>query len=266
MTQTVKTSGLIMLFFAAGTIVSMGCNQADTSSGESSDTNVSAKAAVDKPTETGCCGMCAAEKNTSEKNAPQKANACCGKCEAEAAAIPVKKTEAGCPGECDACAKGDSANCKCDPATGEKLSVGKLGASTDHVNTMPQDRDIFHFLLQNHDKITRTVTEIENGVQTVTESTDSAIASKIQEHVASMHKRIEDGRPLRMWDELYREIFKHADKIEMDVKKTNNGVAVTETSEDPYVVKLIQSHAKVVTGFTKKGFEEAHLNHEPPTK
>ena len=244
MTQTIKTSGLIMLFFAAGTVVSMGCNQVETNSGGSSTTNVATKAADEQSAEKGCCGMCAAEANTSEK-----ANACCGKCEAETVALPVKTTYADCQGECNAFAKGDSTNCECDPASGEKSSAGKTGESTAHVNTMPQDRDIFHFLLQNHDKITRSVTEIENGVKTVTESTDPAVATKIQEHVASMHKRVEDGRPLRMWDQLYREIFKHADKIKMDVKKTKSGIAVTETSDDSYVVKLIRSHAKVVTRF-----------------
>jgi len=39
-------------------------------------------------------------------------------------------------------------------------------------------------------------------------------------------------------------------------------VRVTETSEDPYVVKLIQAHAKVVSGFVERGFVEAKKN--PP--
>lgn len=74
--------------------------------------------------------------------------------------------------------------------------------------------------------------ETETAAFPATESTDPAVATKIQENVASMHKRVEDGRPLLMWDQLYREIFKHADKIKMDFKKTNNGIGVTETFDD----------------------------------
>jgi hypothetical protein len=67
-----------------------------------------------------------------------------------------------------------------------------------------------------------------------------------------------------MRDPLYREIFKHADQIEMTLENTENGIRVTEASDDEYVVKLIQAHAKVVSGFAKRGFEEARKNHEPP--
>jgi hypothetical protein len=41
---------------------------------------------------------------------------------------------------------------------------------------------------------------------------------------------------------------------------------VKETSDDPYVVKLIQAHAEVVSLFIKNGFDEARRNHEVPAK
>lgn len=212
----------------------------------------------------GCCGKCAGESDASTTS-----KGCCGKCEGESAVSKEADKTITCENGCNACAEGDSANCKCGDTPAAKPTQGKPDSESveanEHVNSMPEDRDIFHFLLENHDKISRTVTELENGVETVTESTDAAIAAKIQDHVASMHKRIEDGRPLRMWDELYREIFKHADKIKMELKNTENGISVTETSDDEYVVKLIQEHAKVVSGFAKRGFEEARLNHEPPS-
>lgn len=184
-----------------------------------------------------------------------------------AAAKTDPKQGEGCTANCNACAEGDSANCKCDD---ENAAISQAGETTSangtKVNTMRQDRDIFHFLLANHDQLTRTVTELENGVKTVTESSNAEIAKKIQEHVASMHGRILDGRRIRMWDELYQEVFKHHDQIKMEIEDTENGVAVTETSDDEYVVQLIQQHAKVVTGFTKRGFDEAHENHVPPKK
>ncbi len=67
-----------------------------------------------------------------------------------------------------------------------------------------------------------------------------------------------------MRDPLFAEIFKHADKIKMQHEDTDKGVRVTETSDDPYVAKLIQAHAKVVSGFVERGFAEAMKNHPAP--
>ena len=129
---------------------------------------------------------------------------------------------------------------------------------------MRADRDVFHELLQNHTRIQRSVTRLENGVETLTESDDPAIAAKIQEHVASMHARVEDGRGLRFWDDLFVAVFQNYKRITMSVENTDKGVRVRETSDDPAVVRLIQAHADVVSLFVKHGFEEAHRNHAVP--
>ncbi|KAA5541837.1 DsrE family protein [Roseiconus nitratireducens] len=126
------------------------------------------------------------------------------------------------------------------------------------------DQEVFHFLLDNHKKITRTVKELPNGVQTLTESESPEVADKIKEHVEWMTVRIEESNPIRMRDPLFAEIFRHTDKIKMVHEDTANGVRVTETSDDPYVVRLIQEHAKVVTGFVNRGFDEAMKNHAVP--
>jgi len=228
-----------------------GCNQPTSGKADNEQAILETVAG----TTEGCCGQCDTEINASKDSKP----GCCGKCagESEGAADDM----AGCQSGCNGCVETNPEDCKCGHDTEQSLA-----ADESHVNSMPEDRDIFHFLLESHDKITRTVKPLDNGVETITESTDPAVASKIREHVASMKRRVEDGRPLRMWDELYREIFKHSDKIKMEIKNTENGISVTETSDDQYVVKLIQEHAKVVTGFSERGFEEARENHIPPKK
>ncbi len=125
---------------------------------------------------------------------------------------------------------------------------------------MAADRDVFHFLLEHHKDITRTVKNRDDGVETVTESDKKDVAAKIQEHTAAMHKRVKDGNGIRLRDPLFAEIFKHYDKIEMTVEKTEKGVKITETSKDKDVAKLIQAHAEVVSKFVKDGFDEAHKN------
>jgi hypothetical protein len=132
--------------------------------------------------------------------------------------------------------------------------------------TFEADRDVFHFLLANGDKIRRTIKKLENGVETVTESDDEDIAAKIQEHVAAMYDRIKENRPIHMRDPLFREVFSHVDKIKLTHEETDQGIRVKETSDDPYVATLIQEHAKVVSLFIKNGFAEARKNHAVPPR
>lgn len=242
-----------LLTLAVGACVCVsGCNSATEESASASETTLASTTAGD------CCSS----------------QAGCDKC--AAAAIAEKESADTCS-DCNACAEGDSANCKCGHSAEEKkeaqadtktetINESDVPQDADEVLSFTEDRDIFHFLLSNKDEITRQVKELENGVETLTESSNPEIAAKIQTHVASMYQRVEDVRPIRMRDPLYREVFKHADEIKMKLANTDTGIRVTETAEDEYVVKLIQAHAKVVSGFVEKGFAEARLNHEPPQR
>jgi len=126
---------------------------------------------------------------------------------------------------------------------------------------MKADQAVFHYLLENHKEIRRTVKRLDNGVETLTESDKPEVAGKIQEHVAAMHKRVKEGRGLRFWDDLFVAVFKNHDKITMTVENTKTGVRVKETSDDAFTSMLIQAHADVVSKFVEFGFDEAHKNH-----
>jgi intracellular sulfur oxidation DsrE/DsrF family protein len=131
---------------------------------------------------------------------------------------------------------------------------------------MRADQDVFHYLLENHGEIRRSVKNLESGVESLTESDNPEVAAKIQEHVAAMHSRVKEGRGLRFWDDLFVAIFRDYDKIEMNLENTEHGIKVTETSKDAFTVKLIQAHAAVVTKFVERGFDEAHENHAVPAE
>lgn len=128
----------------------------------------------------------------------------------------------------------------------------------------PQDMKTIHALFDGHEKITRTVKEIANGVETYTESDDPKVQALIKEHVWAMQQRLEKHQPIRQWDPLFAELFKQADKIKMEVSATAKGMKVSETSTDAYVVKLIQTHAKGVTEFVKEGMPVMHKEHPLP--
>lgn len=129
-----------------------------------------------------------------------------------------------------------------------------------------EDQKVFQLLLDNRRKITRTVTRLPNGVQTITESDIPDVASGIQTHVASMHTRAREQRGIHLRDPLFREVFQHADRISMEITNTDKGVHVTETSDDPHVVALVQAHADVVSRFIEHGHDEVRRNHAVPSQ
>ncbi len=128
------------------------------------------------------------------------------------------------------------------------------------------DMALFRYLLDHRDRIQRTVTEIDNGVVTVTESDDAEVRSRLREHVKSMYARVDEGRPIHARDPLFAEISRHADQIQMTMEDTERGIRIRETSEDPYVAKLIKAHAKVVDAFLENGHAEMMKDHPVPER
>lgn len=129
-----------------------------------------------------------------------------------------------------------------------------------------EDRKWFHFLVDNRARIRRTIEQLPNGVETVTESDDPEVAAGIQTHVAAMHARLKEGLGIHLRDPLFREVFHHADKIHMKITDIETGVRVTETSDDPYVASLIQAHANVVSKFIENGHDEVRRDHAVPPR
>ena len=129
-----------------------------------------------------------------------------------------------------------------------------------------KDMEAFHFLLDHRAAIQRAVTKLDKGVETLTESDDPKVAAVIQEHVQAMYERVKQGRPIHRRDPLFDALFGHAKKITMKIEKTTKGVKVTETSDDPFVARLIQAHAEVVNLFVKNGRAEMRKDHAVPER
>jgi hypothetical protein len=196
-----------------------------------------ASTAADKPTEkAGPCPKCQKEKETPKVPGEK---GCCGKCRVEQAPAPRAATE---------------------PQKGPPAGKGPGGKDA----AFAADRDTFHFLLENHKAIKRTVKKLANGVETITESDKPEVTKKIQEHVPAMYERLKSGKGVRYWDPLFAEAFKHGKKMKMTIENTKTGVKVVETAEEPSVVRIIQAHAEVVSKFVEKGFDEAHKEHAVP--
>lgn len=110
-------------------------------------------------------------------------------------------------------------------------------------------RDMIH----GHEQIKRTVTNLPDGIKTVTESDDPQVAQTIKTHVASMVQRLADGRVFNLFSPTLPVLFENKDKIKTQVKTTDKGAIVTQTSSDAAVVAALQAHAVEVSELARDG-------------
>ena len=138
------------------------------------------------------------------------------------------------------------------------MGMGMMGMRHDSA-TMAQMR-VIHEMVVNHDRIERTVTDLPNGIRTVTTSTDPALARLIKDHVLTMDQRVSRGDDpgLPMESEALRVIFRGKDKIHTVTDTTATGVMVVQTSSDSSIVVALQQHAAEVTDLLRRGMPAMH--------
>ena len=144
------------------------------------------------------------------------------------------------------------------PPQGRGMGHGR-GMMMD--DSQKADMEVFHQLFDHRMEIRREITSLRDGVDTLTESDNPKVTELLQRHLDSMVARVHEARPVHQRDPLFREIFVNSQKIRMDVTRTPKGVRVIETSDDPYVAKLIKQHADVIGLFIQNGRSEAMKDH-----
>ena len=108
-------------------------------------------------------------------------------------------------------------------------------------------------LFAYHEQIRRSVEEIPGGVKTLTESDNPDVASLIQQHVASMHQRLNDGRWFAMMSRTLPILFQNDDRYQRLSQQSPQGTAVTKTSDDAELTNVLREHAQEVTQFVQSG-------------
>jgi hypothetical protein len=130
---------------------------------------------------------------------------------------------------------------------------GPVGMLTRQDEGSSADMGLVQELVMNHTKIKRTVTNLPDGIRTVTESDDPQVAQTIKAHVASMSQRLKDGREFNIFSTTLPVLFENREKIKSVVEVTGKGSIVTRTSTDPKVVAALQGHAAEVTELVQEG-------------
>lgn len=138
---------------------------------------------------------------------------------------------------------------------GREMGMG-MGMGTGSPGRMESIHALVHSYRLD---IQREVEEIEGGVVTVTRSPSNPEAARtLARHVQEMSDLLEGQGRIRGWDPVFREIFDHRSEIDLEIEWLEDGVRVTETSENPEVVKLIRAHARKVSDFVARGPAAVH--------
>jgi hypothetical protein len=131
--------------------------------------------------------------------------------------------------------------------------AGPLAMLTKQDAGSPADMGLVHDLLMNHTSIKRTVSNLPDGIKTVTESNDPQVARFIKAHVASMTERLKDGREFNIFSATLPVLFDNREKITSKVEVTDKGSIVTQASTDASVVSALQAHAVEVSELAREG-------------
>lgn len=109
-------------------------------------------------------------------------------------------------------------------------------------------------------QITREVTNLPDGIRTVTFSENEELMGIVASHVIGMIARVEDGRDPQVFIQspTLDILFARRDSITTDIEMTDQGIVVIQTSDDPQVAAALQTHAAEVTDMVDRGMQAVH--------
>ena len=145
---------------------------------------------------------------------------------------------------------------------------GADGSGHDEVN-MPGLRGInatgeefaeLAAIFRNFETITREVINLPNGIRTATRSSDEDVMNLLVSHVLGMIRRVEEGDDpqIEIQSPTLDILFVQGKEIKTDIDVTDEGIVVTQTSDNPELVAALQKHAIEVSAMADHGMEAVH--------
>ncbi len=128
------------------------------------------------------------------------------------------------------------------------------------LDATPEESAELMVMFANFDTITREVTNLPNGIRTVTRSSDEMVMANLISHVAGMITRVTEGRDPEIFIQspTLDIFFLRGDAITSDIDITDEGIVVVQTSEDPEVVTALHVHAAEVSDMAERGMAAVH--------
>lgn len=127
-------------------------------------------------------------------------------------------------------------------------------------NASQAESDEIATLFRNFETITREVTNLENGIKTVTRSSDADVMKTLISHSISMIDRVnrKDDPKIIIQSPTLNAFFLHGDEIDSNIEVTEEGLVITQTSENTELVEALQKHAAEVTAMADRGMQAVH--------
>jgi len=127
-------------------------------------------------------------------------------------------------------------------------------------NATPEESAELAIMFRNFETITREVTNLPNGIRTITNSSDTDVMDKLVSHVVGMIGRVEarDDPKIGIQSPTLDIFFARGDEIKTEIDLTDDGIVVTQTSTDPDLVAALQKHAAEVSDMADRGMQAVH--------
>lgn len=128
------------------------------------------------------------------------------------------------------------------------------------LDATPEESAELAVMFQNFPLIDRTVENLPDGIRTVTYSADEEVMTTLISHVTGMINRVEEGRDPQIFIQspTLDIFFARGDRIDTEIDVTDEGIVVTQTSDDPDMVEALQVHAAEVTAMADRGMQAVH--------
>lgn len=115
-------------------------------------------------------------------------------------------------------------------------------------------------IFRSHKDINRVVSNLPNGIVTMTEAEDETLREAIISHVSMMVTRLQEGKnpEIIIQSPTLDALFEVYGEIDTELELTDTGVKVIQTSDNSDVVELLQTHAAEVSDMAKRGMQAVH--------
>lgn len=115
-------------------------------------------------------------------------------------------------------------------------------------------------MFRNFETITREVTNLPNGIRTVTRSSDEDVMTNLVSHVTGMIGRVAslDDPQIFIQSPTLDIFFECGEGIESEIEITEEGIVVVQTARDPELVAALQTHPAEVTAMADLGMQAVH--------
>ena len=125
--------------------------------------------------------------------------------------------------------------------------------------TQTEERELA-LLFANHQLLSREVTHLADGIETLTESDSPELAAILISHVVGMISRADTGRDpgVLIQSQTLDELFQNRSNIQTHIETTEKGIRVVQTASHPASILALHTHADEVTDRVERGMMSVH--------